>query len=291
MPTLENLQGLQKPQPTPLPSACWQRCPRASSDRSCLRLLKALRVGLGFWWPGVRLFGMASHLSSVLAKCSFEDVEFLAILQVRLHALSCCFAAPQKHFRSTLSEYFVWPVTKRLGRYLLLVAFPKPPRARSVTLNISRRSARSCRRLLNSTLGTITYSQSVGQVTHPFLNPSLATFQDSKFVYILTKFPVGGELFAHLAAAGFFNEEVLSFEMLRKSSRSHCLSLLVLCMPWYIIKLTSLFQVTRFYIGSMVRTPSFAASPSALCSPSAHALFAGSFFGMPALKGFCFPKY
>ena len=227
-------------------------CLRASSDRRCLRLLKALSVDLGFGWPGVRLFGMASHLSSVLAKCSFEDVEFLAILQVRLHALSCCFAAPQKHFRSTLLEYFAWPVIKPLGRYLLLVASPKPPRARSVTLNISRRSALSCRRLLISTLGIITYSQSVGQVTHPFLNPSLATFQDSKFVYILTKFPVGGELFAHLAAAGFFNEEVLSFEMLRKSSRSHCLSLLVSCMPWYNIKLTSLFQVTRFYIGSMV---------------------------------------
>jgi len=30
-------------------------------------------------------------------------------------------------------------------------------------------------------------------------------------VYILTKFPVGGELFAHLAAAGFFNEEVTRF--------------------------------------------------------------------------------
>jgi serine/threonine protein kinase len=55
----------------------------------------------------------------------------------------------------------------------------------------------------------ITLVNTVAQVAHPFLNPRLSTLQDSKFIYSLHKFPVGGELFAHLATAGFFNEEVI----------------------------------------------------------------------------------
>ena len=61
------------------------------------------------------------------------------------------------------------------------------------------------RDLLSYLLYTITHNW---QVTHPFLNPSIATLQDSKYVYILSKFPAGGELFSHLASAGFFSEEV-----------------------------------------------------------------------------------
>jgi hypothetical protein len=46
-------------------------------------------------------------------------------------------------------------------------------------------------------------------------------FQDSKFVYMVNKFPVGGELFAHLASAGFFSEEVQHPEHLFAGTRSN----------------------------------------------------------------------
>jgi hypothetical protein len=81
------------------------------------------------------------------------------------------------------------------------------------------------------------------QVTHAFLNPIVATLQDSKFVYILNKFPAGGELFSHLAVAGFFSEEVLISENL--VSLPCFLALLCCCC-------STCFQVARFYVASMV---------------------------------------
>ena len=92
------------------------------------------------------------------------------------------------------------------------------------------------------------------------------------------KYPVGGELFAHLAAAGFFNEEVLCCEMPR-----NCFAL---CVPFDLVyalfRVLSwlLSQVTRFYIGSMVRTRSL---PQPHLCPFTHALLAGSFSGMSSL--------
>jgi hypothetical protein len=74
------------------------------------------------------------------------------------------------------------------------------------------------------------------------------------------KYPVGGELFAHLAAAGFFNEEVLCCEMPR-----NCFAL---CVPFDLVYALFgvlswlLSQVTRFYIGSMVRTRSLPPPPA-----------------------------
>jgi hypothetical protein len=59
------------------------------------------------------------------------------------------------------------------------------------------------------------------QVTHPMLNPCLATLQDAKFAYILGKFPAGGELFSHLASAGFFSEEVSNPKLRQNHSHSH----------------------------------------------------------------------
>jgi len=104
--------------------------------------------GVIAWLHRLKLFRMASHLSSVLAKCTFEDVEFLAIVQVRhCHiTASRSFAAPQKSIRSTLLGCCVFAATRPRDRYLLPVAFLKLPRARSVTLIISRQSARSCHR-------------------------------------------------------------------------------------------------------------------------------------------------
>jgi hypothetical protein len=65
-------------------------------------------------------------------------------------------------------------------------------------------------------------TDSLSQVAHPFLNPCLSTLQDENFVYVVSKFPAGGEIFAHLSAAGFFSEEVFesSFIILRLNQLS-----------------------------------------------------------------------
>jgi len=124
-------------------------CPRWAARRPHLGFFKEPRyVGLLLRWHRLKLFRMASHLSSVLAKCTFEDVEFLAIVQVRhCHiTASRSFAAHQKSIRSTLLGCCVFAATRPRDRYLLPVAFLKLPHARSVTLIISRQSARSCHR-------------------------------------------------------------------------------------------------------------------------------------------------
>lgn len=119
---------------------------------------------------------MTSFLSSALAKCKIEDIDFIAILQIDSFGVL------------------------RLCRHK------------------SSGSIFSARCLSKSSACTFSHTEHVqtertflSQVTHPFLNPSIATLQDSKYVYILSKFPAGGELFSHLASAGFFSEEVTRF--------------------------------------------------------------------------------
>lgn len=153
---------------------------------------------------------MSSHLSSALAKCKIEDIEFVSILQVYTYTyLRCarvCFIqlhpdrllwAAASMSPQDLGSDICRPLHFKVRRLYVLSLRARPDRARVFVAGGSKKQ------LLRIHCALIPR-----QVTHPFLNPSLSTLQDEKFVYVLSKFPVGGEIFAHLAAAGFFNEEV-----------------------------------------------------------------------------------
>jgi hypothetical protein len=118
------------------------------------------------------------------------------------------------------------------------------------------------------------------------LNPSIATLQDAKYVYILNKFPAGGELFSHLASAGFFSEEVPDLEISSPVALA-CFVIAFFCVPLSFCVGSMSFQVARFYIGSMVCI--FACYVSSV--PVFDLLFSGAIFGVFAWERLCFQKH